>query len=180
MTTEEAVLWMKGAVERLIATLHAGHLEFAAAEHPAFEAALAVRLNGKQIGVLGAVSAKLRHPFRLTTQMALCELELKMLLKKTNETGRVSAVPQFPSVRRDIAITVGEGVTNEDIVKVIRKNGGKELVKAEIFDIFKNSRAYALEFRSAEKTLTDDEVGRTFGRIVEALKATAGIEVREG
>ena len=94
--------------------------------------------------------------------------------------GRVSAVPQFPSVRRDIAITVGEGVTNEDIVKVIRKNGGKELVKAEIFDIFKNSRAYALEFRSAEKTLTDDEVGRTFGRIVEALKATAGIEVREG
>ena len=130
--------------------------------------------------MLGAVSAKLRHPFRLTTQMALCELELKMLLKKTNETGRVSAVPQFPSVRRDIAITVGEGVTNEDIVKVIRKNGGKELVKAEIFDIFKNSRAYALEFRSAEKTLTDDEVGRTFGRIVEALKATAGIEVREG
>ena len=180
VTTEEAVLWMKGAVERLIAKLHAGHLEFAAAEHPAFEAALAVRLNGKQIGVLGAVSAKLRHPFRLTTQMALCELELKMLLKKTNETGRVSAVPQFPSVRRDIAITVGEGVTNEDIVKVIRKNGGKELVKAEIFDIFKNSRAYALEFRSAEKTLTDDEVGRTFGRIVEALKATAGIEVREG
>ena len=130
--------------------------------------------------MLGAVSAKLRHPFRLTTQMALCELELKMLLKKTNETGRVSAVPQFPSVRRDIAITVGEGVTNEDIVKVIRKNGGKELVKAEIFDIFKNSRAYALEFRSAEKTLTDDEVGRTFERIVEALKATAGIEVREG
>ena len=180
VTTEEAVLWMKGAVERLIAKLHAGHLEFAAAEHRAFEAALAVRLNGKQIGVLGAVSAKLRHPFRLTTQMALCELELKMLLKKTNETGRVSAVPQFPSVRRDIAITVGEGVTNEDIVKVIRKNGGKELVKAEIFDIFKNSRAYALEFRSAEKTLTDDEVGRTFGRIVEALKATAGIEVREG
>ena len=180
VTAEEAVLWMKGAVERLIAKLHAGHLEFAAAEHPAFEAALAVRLNGKQIGVLGTVSAKLRHPFRLTTQMALCELELKMLLKKTNETGRVSAVPQFPSVRRDIAITVGEGVTNEDIVKVIRKNGGKELVKAEIFDIFKNSRAYALEFRSAEKTLTDDEVGRTFERIVEALKATAGIEVREG
>jgi len=180
VTAEEAVLWMKGAVEELIAKLHAGHLEFAQTDHPAFEAALAVKLNGKQIGVLGAVSAKLRHPFRLTTQMALCELELKMLLKKTNETGRVTPVPQFPSVHRDIAITVGEGVTNEDIVKVIRKNGGKELVKVEIFDTFKNSRAYALEFRSAEKTLTDDEVGKVFGRIVEALKATPGIEVREG
>ena len=50
----------------------------------------------------------------------------------------------------------------------------------ELFDVFKDSRAYALEFRSAEKTLTDDEVGRAFQRIVEALKATDGLEVREG
>ena len=74
------------------------------------------------------------------------------------------------------------------IVDVIRKNGGKELVSATLFDIFKSkdlkpgarSLAYALEFRSPEKTLTDEEVGRTFQRIVDALRATAGIEVREG
>ena len=64
-------------------------------------------------------------------------------------------------------------------MKVIRKNGGKELTAVSLFDIFKESRAYSLEFRSAEKTLTDEEVGQIFQRIVEALKATAGIEVRE-
>lgn len=179
VTEEEAVLWMKGIVEELVAKLHAGHLEFAPAEHPAFAAALSIKLNGKTIGLLGAVSAKLRHPFRLTTQMALCELELKTLIKKTNETGRVSAVPQFPSVKRDIAVTVGEGVTNDLIVNVIRKNSGKELTRVDLFDIFKTSRAYSLEFRSTEKTLTDEEVGRAFQRIVEALKGTPGIEVRE-
>jgi phenylalanyl-tRNA synthetase beta subunit len=36
-----------------------------------------------------------------------------------------------------------------------------------------------LEFRSAEKTLTDEEVSKAFLQIVDALKATAGIEVRE-
>ena len=60
------------------------------------------------------------------------------------------------------------------------QNGGRELTKVDLFDIFKESRAYSLEFRSAEKTLTDEEVGQIFQRIVEALKATAGIEVREG
>ena len=181
LSEEEAVLWMKGAVEELIAKLHAGHLEFAPVDHPAFAkgAALQVRLNGKPIGVMGAVSAKLRHPYRLTTQMALCELELKMLLKRTDEVGKISAVPQFPSVKRDIAIVAQKGISNDDIVKVIKKNGGRELTRIELFDIFKESRAYALEFRSAEKTLTDDEVGKTFQRIVDALKATAGIEVRE-
>ena len=181
VSEEEAVLWLKGAVEELVARLHAGRVEFIAADHPAFAkgASMQVKLNGKIVGVLGAVSSKLRHPYRLTTQMALCEMELKMLLKNFANVGKVSAVPQFPSVRRDIAIKVTKGVTNEEIVKVIRKNGGKELTKVELFDIFKESRAYSIEFRSAEKTLTDDEVGKTFQRIVEALKATPGIEVRE-
>ena len=182
VTEEEAILWMKGVVEELISKLHAGHLEFAATDHPAFAkgAALQVKLNGKAIGVMGVVSAKMRHPFRLTTQMALCELELKMLLKNFAAVGKVSAVPQFPSVKRDIALKVAKDVTNEQIVKIIKKNGGRELTAVSLFDIFKESRAYSLEFRSAEKTLTDDEVGSVFQRIVDALKATAGIEVREG
>ena len=181
VTEEESVLWMKGAVERLVDRLHAGHLEFAAAEHPAFApgAALEVRLNGKAIGILGAVSARLRHPFRLTTQMSLCELELKPLLRNFARVGKVSAVPQFPSVRRDVALKVAPGVSHDAIVGIIRKNGGRELTRIELFDIFKESRAYTLEFRSAEKTLTDEEVGKAFQRIVDALKATAGIEVRE-
>ncbi len=189
VSEEEAVLWLKGAVEELIARLHAGRVEFTASEHPAFAkgAALEVKLNGRAIGVMGALSAKMRHPYRLTTQMALCELELKPLLKRVNEVGKVSAVPQFPLVRRDIALVAAANVTNDEIVKIIRKNGGKDLTKVEVFDIFKSkelkdgarSLAYALEFRSAERTLTDEEVGRAFQRICDALKATAGVEVRE-
>ncbi len=190
VSEEEAVLWLKGAVEALVAKLHAGHLEFAAADHPAFAkgASLAVKLNGRPLGVIGALSAKLRHPYRLTTQMALCELELKPLLGKVGTVGKISAVPQFPLVRRDIALVAAAGVGNAEIEKVIRKNGGKTLVKVTVFDIFKSkelkdgkrSIAYSLEFRSPEKTLTDAEVGATFQNIVDALKATAGIEIREG
>ena len=181
LSEEEAVLWMKGAVEELVAKLHAGKLEFEAADHPAFAkgAALAVKLNGRQIGVMGALSAKMRHPYRLTTQMALCEMDMKPLLKRVNELGRVSPVPQFPLVRRDIAIVAAKSVTNAAVEDVIRRNGGKDLVKVTLFDVFKDSRAYSLEFRSAERTLTDEEVGKDFQRIVDALKATAGIEVRE-
>ena len=178
---EEAVLWMKGAVEELVRRLHAGKVEFEAAEHPAFEkgAALQVKLNGRACGVLGAVSAKLRHAFRLTTQMALCEMDAKPLLKSFDATGRVSAVPAFPGVRRDVAIVDRGGVQNATVVETIRKNGGKDLAKVELFDVFKDSRAYSLEFRSAERTLTDEEVGRSFQRVVDALKAIPGLEVRE-
>ena len=180
LSAEEAVLWMKGAICELVERLHAGRVEFAATDHPAFAAALEVRLNGRAIGIAGAVSSKLRHPFRLTTQMVLAELDLKPLLKKTDAVGRVSPVPQFPSVYRDIAVTAAKGVSDETITGVIRANGGKALAKVELFDVFKTSRAYSLEFRSGEKTLTDEEVGQAFRKIVEALKKTEGVEVREG
>ena len=189
VTEEEAVLWMKGAVVELLSRLHAGKVEFAVADHPAFVkgASLEVRLNGRSIGVLGALSAKMRHPYRLTTQMALCEMELKPLLKRVGSVGRISPVPQFPLVRRDIALVVAAGVTNADVEGVIRKNGGKALTSITLFDIFKakgmkdscRSVAYSLEFRSSEKTLTDEEVGKAFQCVVDALKATAGIEVRD-
>ena len=187
VTEEEAVLWMKGAVEQLLSRLHAGKVEFAPAEHPSFAAgaALEVRLNGRAVGILGALSAKMRHPYRLTTQMALCEMELKPLLKRFDAVARVTGATQFPPVRRDIAVIAAKNVTNADIEGVIRKNGGKTLAKVGVFDIFKpkgaegRSIAYALEFRSAEKTLTDAEVGEAFQRIVSALKSADGVEVRE-
>ncbi len=188
VTEEEAVLWLKGAVEILLAKLHAGKLEFVSSQHPAFAsgAALEVKLNGRAIGVMGALSAKMRHPFRLTTQMALCEIDLKPLLKRVDAVGRISPVPQFPLVKRDVAIVAANTVSNADIENLIRRNGGKALTKITLFDIFKSkdmksarSLAYALEFRSAEKTLTDEEVGAAFRQIVEALKVADGIEVRE-
>ncbi len=189
VTEEEAVLWMKGAVCTLIERLRAGKLEFAPEEHPSFApgGALAVVLNGRRIGILGALSAKMRHPYRLTTQMVLCELALKPLVKRAGGAGRVSPVPQFPLVRRDVAIFAGGEVASAQIEKAIRASAGKELTKVELFDVFKpkdakggaRSLAYALEFRSAERTLTDDEVARDFQRVVAALKAIPGVEVRE-
>ena len=132
------------------------------------------------MGVLGVVSASLRHPFRMSTQMALAEISLDAIIKRTNAVGKVSAVAPFPSVKRDIAVTLASGVTNADIVEVIRKNGGKELVRIDLFDVFKNSRAYSLEFLSSERTLTDEQVGLSFRRVLDALKAMEGVEVREG
>ena len=189
VTEEEAVLWMKGAVESLTRRVHVGKVEFKPAEHPAFApgAALEIRMNGRPAGVLGVLSAKLRHPFRLTTQMALAELDLAPLLKRVDAVAKVSAVPAFPMVKRDVAFVAGAGVTHEQVVTCIRKAAPPELTAVTLFDIFKSkdigkdrrSFAYSLAFRSPSRTLTDDEVNGAFAKIVDALKATLQVEVRD-
>lgn len=171
VSEEEAVLWMKGAVENFLSALHLGKVEFVQGlNHPSFAAGLEVKLNGRKIGILGAVTQQRRHPFRMTTQMVLCELELKALLKVGSRAAKVVPPPQYPGVTRDISIKVRKGVSDSEIVEAIVKSAGKYLAKVELFDVFKDSRAYALEFRSPEKTLTDEEVGKAFERVVETVK----------
>ncbi len=187
VTAEEAVLGIKGAVERLAACLHVARPEFRPTEHPAFAAALEIRAYGRPAGVCGVLSAKLRHPFRLTTQMALAELDLEPLMRRFDAVGKVTPVPAFPMVKRDIAFVAGEGVTHEAVEKCIRKAAPAELVGLSLFDIFtskeigkgRRSFAYSLAFRANNRTLTDDEVNRALQRIAEALKPQLKVEARD-
>ena len=190
VANEEALLWLKGAVERLLDALHAGHPGFRKIEHPAMETGFAVEvlLNNRPIGLMGALSSKIRHMWRMTSPMVIAELKLKPVLAGAGKrSGGIKPPPQYPAVRRDIAFLADVGLTHDQVVKAIRKAGPAELTSIELFDIFqskeigksKRSLAYALYFRSAEKTLTDQEVNVAFTRIIQSLKDNLKVEVRE-
>ena len=187
---EEALLWLKGAVENLAAALHVGDLTFVRGEHPAMETgwAVGIELNGEQVGCMGLLSAALRHAWRMTAPMPLAELRLAPLLAGAGAAAAIQPVPQYPAVRRDIAFVADAAVTHREVVETIRRAGPKELTDVGLFDIFqskeigkgKRSLAYALEFRSPDRTLTDQEVNAAFAEIARALKQNLHVEVREG
>jgi len=191
VSNEESLLWLKGAVEALVAALHAGTVGFERCDHPAMEPgwAVLIRLNGEAVGTMGLVSAALRHQWRMTSPMPLAELRLAPLLSKGGAaSGAVKPVPQYPAVRRDIAFVAEASLTHAEVVAAIRKAGPEELTSIELFDIFqskeigkgKRSLAYTLAFRSPDRTLTDQEVNGAFAAIIQALKDVLKVEVREG
>jgi phenylalanyl-tRNA synthetase beta chain len=143
-------------------------------------------LDGQRVGILGLVTAELRHNWRLSAPIAVAELELAPLLARPS-TPRVQPVPRFPSIRRDLALVASPGVCHEHIAQTIRDAAGPALTQLRLFDIFigkdmeggKRSLGYALEFRSAEKTLTDNEVNPIFNRIIQTLKDKLPVELRD-
>ncbi len=190
VSNEEALLWLKGVLENLVSSLHAGTIEFARCDHPAMETgwAVEIRLNGERIGCMGLVSAVLRHQWRMTSPMPLAELRLAPLLTNVSATAVIKPVPQYPAVKRDIAFVAEASVTHRDVVAAVRNVAPKELTGIGLFDIFqskeigkgKRSMAYTLEFRSPDRTLTDQEVNAGFAKIIQALKSELKVEVREG
>jgi phenylalanyl-tRNA synthetase beta chain len=186
---DEMFLWVKGVVEALVASPLVT-AEFAPATHPAMEpgAALSVRLKGQDVGVIGLLSSALRHRWRMAEPVAIAELDLVPLRALRDAVPELKKVTVFPSVARDVALFAPKAVSHAQIVEVIRRNAPSELTTVDLFDIYegesigadRRSLAYSLVYRSAERTLTDDEANALHESVKSALKRELGVEIREG
>ncbi len=101
----------------------------------------------------------------------------------------------FPAALRDLALVVDATRHAEEVraqlLKVARAavsaaGNAFAIESVEVFDVYqgaglpegKKSVAFALSFRSAERTLTDDEVNAVFAKIQQAVVADGSITVR--
>ena len=148
----------------------------------------AIALGGKlPLGEMGQLSPSLAKKYDLRDAVFLAELNLDQLLARRNPAKSFKPLPQFPSIRRDVAMLVSETATHEAVLQTVRKTKPANLEMVELFDVFRGknvpegqkSLAYAFTYRSLEKTLTDAEVNTAHLKIVEALKQNLGATVRE-
>ncbi len=99
----------------------------------------------------------------------------------------------FPAALRDLALVVADSRHTEEVRQQLLKltraatTGSAFTVEAvEVFDVYrgaglpegKKSVAFALSFRSAERTLTDDEVNAVFTKIQQGISADGSVSVR--
>ena len=91
-------------------------------------------------------------------------------------------VTTFPSVRQDLAVLVPVEVSAERLRAAVLAGGGELLRGAEVFDLFeaeqlgegRKSLALRLEFRAADRTLTDEEVAARREAIAAGLTEIGG------
>jgi phenylalanyl-tRNA synthetase beta chain len=148
----------------------------------------AIALGGKlPLGEMGQLSPALAKKYDLRDAVFLAELNLDQLLARHNPAKSFKSLPQFPSIRRDVAMLVPEATTHEAVLQTVKKTKPANLEAVELFDVFRGknvpegqkSLAYAFTYRSPDKTLTDAEVNAAHLKIVEALKQNLGATVRE-
>jgi len=146
-----------------------------------------VSLGGKLLlGEFGQLSPALAKKYDLRDAVLLAELNLDQLLARRNPAKSFKALPQFPAIRRDLAMLVAEATTHEAVLLAVKQAKPANLESVDLFDVFRGknipdgqkSLAYAFTYRSPEKTLTDADVNAAHEKMVEAFKAQLGATVR--
>jgi phenylalanyl-tRNA synthetase beta chain len=180
---------LKGALEEFFEQfgLHGLSLSRRTESTALFLESATISLGKNQIGEVGQLLPALAKKYDLRDAVFLAELNLDLLLARRNPAKSFKSLPQFPGIRRDVAMLVPETTTHEAVLQIVKQTKPVNLEAVELFDVFRGkhvpegqkSLAYAFTYRSPEKTLTDTEVNAAHVKIVEAFKQQLKATVRE-
>lgn len=123
----------------------------------------------------------------IKTPVFAVELSLKLPNKKV--LPQFEPISNFPPVRRDLAFVMDRNVQNGQVLQAIQSVKIAELREAVCFDVFqddkgeklsadKKSLAYALTYRSGERTLTEKEVNGWQDAIISTVQQKTGAMLR--
>ncbi|OLC31039.1 MAG: phenylalanine--tRNA ligase subunit beta [Armatimonadetes bacterium 13_1_40CM_64_14] len=180
---------LKGVVESLVSELRIGRTLFAPATVPWLHPGRAaqVSMTGQPLGTLGELHPDVAAAAELPPGVYVAELDLDEVLRHAVFQPQFTPLPKYPSVRRDLAVVVPDGVSAAEVERVIEEAGGDLLEAAELFDVYSGppvppghrNLAYALSLRSSDRTLSASDVAAAVGRITGALQTKLRATIRE-
>lgn len=152
-----------------------GSPEAVAPFHPGRCARIVVR--GACVGLAGQLHPAVCRNFGLPETACAFEIDFEKFTEAMPKKDlQVKPVSAFPPAKEDIALVVDSDIPAVDVQQVIAKQAGDLLEEVRLFDVFsgeqlgagKKSLAFSLKIRSAEGTLSADEIQAVRNRIIKA------------
>ena len=164
---------LKGIMERVLDYLGYKNRYYLSKEdlpkelHPG--QAASIYIDNKKIGILGKL-----HPNVSKDDIYVLEINLSLLLVNRTSKMKYKEISKYPGISKDMAFILDDNITSEEVIKTIKKAGGKLVNNIRVFDLYKGSNlgenkkslAFNLYFEDANKTLTLDEITPVFDKII--------------
>jgi phenylalanyl-tRNA synthetase beta chain len=175
---QEDFFTLKGVVETILESFGA-NVSFAAGKqpylHPGRQAV--AKINNVVLATFGEVHPQVAEKYNIGARVYIAEVQLDQLFQIEKEPILYKALPRFPAVERDLALLCDADLPVAEIADTIRSAGGKLLENVTLFDVYQGSQieqgkksvAFSLSFRSAEGTLTDEQIEPALKKIFRKL-----------
>jgi len=139
-------------------------------------------IAGKNVGYFGKL-----HPTESKDDMYVCEISLTKLNANKSGDVKYKELNKYPTIQKDLAFVINKDIESLELLKEIKKAGGKLLTEVKIFDVYegekipndKKSIAYNLTFEDYTRTLTETEVMDVFNKIITHIEAKFDAVLRD-
>ena len=179
---------LKGIVENLFSVLGVSDLTVQGQSdipyyHPGRCASL---LSGDTVlGTIGEIHPQVAENYGIDSRVYVAHLHCGALFAVRCSEKEYHPLPKFPATTRDLALLCDDELPVQSIEKAIRAGAGNLLEQVELFDIYKGKQipdgkksiAYNITMRSADRTLTDEDIEKAMTKILKKL-AEIGASIR--
>lgn len=182
-----AIFYAKGFIQNIFDLLKI-KVRFAQSSksvfHPAKQIDILVGKNS--VGEMGQIHPALLDNKKMPKTIFICELDLCKIAESVENVTRMKPIPEYPAIRRDLALVVPISVFYRDINKIIIAEGKNLLEECHLFDVYDGkgiqdgfiSLAYSLTFRDLKKTLTDAEIQPLIDKMIARLDKELAVKLR--
>jgi phenylalanyl-tRNA synthetase beta chain len=181
---------LKGIVEGVLEHWSPGEARLEPlADSPVYHPGRSARIHwrGEAIGELGELHPDLADGYDLRGRVYIARIDLlKAAAVKSPGVPKFQSIPRYPGSWRDLALVVDHAVTAGAIEEEVRKAAKPVLEDFTIFDVYegekipasKKSLALRLRLRSAEKTLTEEDINAVMEKVIARLAKQFGATLR--
>jgi phenylalanyl-tRNA synthetase beta chain len=182
---------LKGFLENIFHVLSLKNVSFRLDKAiPYFHPGLSSRImiGEDLVGVIGEIHPHVLDYLEISKKIFVFEVDFGKIIHYCNKKEKwAKPLPKFPSVSRDCALIVDEGISCQTIVEAVVSARGKFLQDIKVFDLYqgepipdgKKSLAFRMIFQAPDRSLTDEEVNAFFEKILSHLKNKMEIELRK-
>ena len=134
---------------------------------------------------IGSVNNEILGYYDIGLPVVSVNLNLE-LFNSTIEAVQFSKLPQFPSIDRDLSLSVPSSVTIGELESIIQENGTDLLRAKKLYDLYEGDQiesgmqgvTFSLFFRSDDRTLQDDEVDTIMEKIISETSSQVNAKLR--
>ncbi|HVF46104.1 MAG TPA: phenylalanine--tRNA ligase subunit beta [Pyrinomonadaceae bacterium] len=146
----------------------------------------ALQLAGRTIGYLGRLNDEIATSYKFRQSVYLAELNLQLVLNAFSRPATYRPLAKYPAVVRDISLLSKRSVPFAQIRETVLKQGFDLIETVAFVDIYEGkgmaederSLTIRITYRSAERTLLEDEVEPVHQQILDVLERALDIRPR--
>jgi phenylalanyl-tRNA synthetase beta chain len=179
---------IKGALEASMTAINSKPMDYRASDVKHFRKGQSaeVILEESAIGYLGCLSDNVASKYKFKQPVYLAEIDLQAVLEASHKPSAYRPLPVFPGIARDVSLLTKRTVTYEQIRGEVEAMGFELCKNVGFVAVFEGkgmadderSITIRLEYRSDDRTLTEEEVEKVHQVILSALKVNLGITQR--
>ena len=138
------------------------------------------------LGCLGEVHPQVLKSFDVDQPVYLLEVDVEKIIGFVGQKIEIKPLSRYPDVIRDSALLLDAEIPAAKVLEIIDNSRVKYIENAILFDLYtgkgipegKKSIAVRVRYRDLEKTLTEEEVGKVHGRLIETICRQLNAEIR--